>query len=84
MVLHSFDNDAWILDAQRILSHQAVMVNGKKQYFAERSEDVEASIDNISETDLAPWCCKWIGLGCEWMMCGWGEVWSIFYGANNR
>ena len=27
-----------------ILSHQAVMVNGKKQYFAERSADVEASI----------------------------------------
>ena len=37
-----------------ILSHQAVMVNGKKQFFAERSADVEASI-NIA--DLPAGCC---------------------------
>ena len=37
-----------------ILSHQAVMVNGKKQFFAERSADVEASI-NIADLPAGCW-----------------------------
>ena len=32
---------------------------------------------NTNNTDVAPWCYKWIGYGwdgMDWMVSGWGEV----------